>query len=60
MRSKNVILKVDAYLYEKFRIYCKKKGLIISRQFESFMENELKKYGDSMCKNERKTVYSAA
>ena len=43
MGSKNVTLKVDASLYEKFRRYCKKKGLIISRQFEIFMENQLKK-----------------
>ena len=44
MGSKNVTLKVDASLYEKFRKYCKKKGLIISRQFEIFMENQLKKW----------------
>ena len=43
MGSKNVTLRVDASLYEKFRKYCKRKGLIISRQFEIFMENELKK-----------------
>lgn len=43
MTSKNITLKVDASLYEKFRKYCKKRGLIISRQFEIFMENELKK-----------------
>jgi len=42
MGSKNVTLRVDASLYEKFKKYCKKKGLIISRQFEIFMEEKLK------------------
>lgn len=31
MESKNVTLKIDAPPYKKFRKYCKKKGLIISR-----------------------------
>jgi len=43
MPSKNVTLKVDEKLYEDYRSYCKQKGLIISRQFEIFMEEELKK-----------------
>ncbi len=43
MPSKSVTLKVDSELYDKYREYCKKKGLIISRQFEIFIENELKK-----------------
>ena len=47
MARKNVTLKVDASLYEKFRRYCKEKGLIISRQFEIFMENQLKKEENS-------------
>ena len=40
MPSKNITLKVDEQLYEKYREYCKKKGLIISRQFEIFMEEQ--------------------
>ncbi len=43
MERKNITLKVDATLYDKFKMYCKEKGLIISRQFEIFIENELKK-----------------
>jgi len=43
--TKNITLKVNAELYEKFRKYCKERGLIISRQFEIFMENELRKRG---------------
>ena len=43
-KTKNITLKVNAELYEKFRKYCKEKGLIISRQFEIFMEDKLKKW----------------
>jgi post-segregation antitoxin (ccd killing protein) len=43
MASKNITLKVDEELYRRYRSYCKRKGLIISRQFEIFIENELKK-----------------
>jgi len=42
-KTKNITLKVNAELYEKFRKYCKEKGLIISKQFELFIEKELKK-----------------
>lgn len=41
-KTKNITLKVNAELYEKFRKYFKEKGLIISRQFEIFMGNKLK------------------
>ena len=44
MNSKDITLKVNAKLYEKFRKHCKERGLIISRQFEIFMENQLKKW----------------
>jgi antitoxin component of RelBE/YafQ-DinJ toxin-antitoxin module len=43
MGSKNITLKVDEELYHKFKAYCKKKGLVISRQFEIFAEKELRK-----------------
>jgi len=48
-KTKNITLKVNTELYEKFRKYCKERGLIISRQFEIFMENKLK--------NEEKKYY---
>ncbi|MBN1389490.1 MAG: hypothetical protein JXA22_02495 [Candidatus Thermoplasmatota archaeon] len=41
MPSKNVTLNVDKYIYDKYREYCKKKGLIVSRQFEIMMEEQL-------------------
>lgn len=43
MASKNITLKVDEKLYNVYKEYCKEKGLIISRQFEIFVEEELKK-----------------
>lgn len=43
MGSKNITLKVDEDLYDSYKNYCKKKGLVISRQFEIFAEQELKK-----------------
>lgn len=42
MPSKNVTLNVDEDLYDKYREFCKKKGLIISRQFEIMIEEQMK------------------
>jgi len=41
MATKNITLKVNSELYSKYRQYCKKRGLIISRQFEIAMEKQL-------------------
>lgn len=46
MGSKNITLKVDEDLYDKYKAHCKNKSLVISRQFEIFAEKELKKIGD--------------
>jgi len=43
MASKNITLKVDEKLYDLYKAHCKEKGLIISRQFEIFVEKKLKK-----------------
>ena len=45
MNTKNITLKVNSDLYDKYRDYCKKKGLIVSRQFEIKMEGQLKEDG---------------
>jgi len=45
MESKNITLRVKSDLYEKYKKLCKKKGLLISRQFEIMMEEQLKKEG---------------
>lgn len=42
MGSKNITLKVDEDLYNAYKEYCKKKGLIVSRQFEIMIEEQLK------------------
>lgn len=43
MTSKNVTLRVESELYDKYRGYCKDKGLLVSRQFEIMMEEQMKK-----------------
>lgn len=43
MKSKNITLKVNSELYDTYREYCKKKGLIVSRQFEIMIEEQLRK-----------------
>jgi len=42
MESKNITLRVNSNLYDKYREFCKKKGLLISRQVEIMMEDQLK------------------
>ena len=42
MESKNITLRVNSKIYEKYRNYCKNKGLVISRQFEIMMEKQMK------------------
>ncbi|MDG6224097.1 MAG: hypothetical protein QCI82_01125 [Candidatus Thermoplasmatota archaeon] len=42
MPSKNVTLRFDENLYNKYRDYCKRKGWLISRQFEIMMEEQMK------------------
>lgn len=45
MNSKNVTLKVDSSVYDRYRKLCKRKGWIVSKQFEIFMEESLRKEG---------------
>ena len=42
MDSKNVTLRVDSKIYDKYRDFCKKKGLLVSRQVEIMMEEQMK------------------
>ena len=42
MESKNITLRVNSKLYDKYREFCKKKGLLISRKVEIMMEEQLK------------------
>lgn len=45
MDTKNITLKVNSELYDKYREFCKKKGWIASRQFEIMMEEQMNKEG---------------
>ena len=45
MATKNITLKVNSELYDKYREICKNEGWIVSRQFEKLMEEEMKKRG---------------
>lgn len=51
MASKNVTLKIDSKIYDEYREYCKDKGLIVSKQFENFIKEELNKNGANHGKN---------
>jgi len=42
MESKNITLRVNSELYDKYRGLCKKKGLLVSRQVEIMKEKQLK------------------
>jgi len=43
MESKNITLRVNSELYETYKKFCKKKGLLLSRQFEIMIEEQLKR-----------------
>ncbi len=43
MESKNITLRVKSKIYDKYRELCKRKGLLVSRQVEIMMEEQLKK-----------------
>ncbi len=43
MESENITLKVNSLIYDKYREYCKKNGLIVSKQVEIRMDKQLKK-----------------
>ncbi len=42
MGSKNITLRVNSKTYDEYRELCKKKGLLVSRQFEIMMEEQMK------------------
>ena len=43
MDTKNITLKVNSEIYDNYRGFCKRKGWIVSRQFEILMETQMKK-----------------
>jgi len=43
MVQKNVTLSLDEETYEKYKDFCKKNAVALSRSIEVFMEDKLKK-----------------
>jgi len=43
MGKKRVTLSVDKKAYDEYIRYCREKGIILSKQVEFFIKNELKK-----------------
>jgi len=43
MAKTKITLSIEPRIYEKYRKHCENKGLIMSKQVELFMEEELKK-----------------
>ena len=41
IESKNVTLRVNSKLYDKYKEFSKKKGWLVSRQFEIMMEGQM-------------------
>jgi hypothetical protein len=45
MAKKRVTLFVDSEIYDNFKEQCDKKGWVVSKQFQNYMEKEVKKEG---------------
>lgn len=45
MGKKIISLSVEEDIYEQYKKYCEEKGIILSKQFENFMKEELNKNG---------------
>jgi len=43
MAKKNITLAIEERVYDLYRKYTKEKGLMVSKQVEIFMEEQLKK-----------------
>jgi phage/plasmid-associated DNA primase len=42
---KNVTLHLNSELYNNYSEYCKKEGIVLSRQIEKFIEQQLEQNG---------------
>ena len=40
--KKNVTLHLNSKLYDEYSEYCKKEGIVLSRQIDKFIQKELK------------------
>jgi len=43
MAKKVISLSVEEEIYNEYRKFCEEKGIILSKQFENFMKEELNK-----------------
>lgn len=43
MAKKVISLSVEEEIYDEYRKFCEEKGIILSKQFENFMKEELSK-----------------
>ena len=43
MAKKIISLSVEEEIYNEYRKFCEEKGIILSKQFENFMKEELNK-----------------
>ena len=41
MAKKVISLSVEEEIYDEYRKFCEEKGIILSKQFENFMKEEL-------------------
>ena len=46
MAKKRITLSVDSRIYDAYRDYCGKQGIILSKQVEIFIKKELNKIKD--------------
>lgn len=42
-KKKTITLSVDSQTYEEYRKHCEQNGLIVSKQVEMFMKDEIEK-----------------
>ncbi len=45
--KKTIALSIEEDVYNKYKAYCDKRGIILSKQVEFFMEKVLKKVGEN-------------
>ena len=43
MAKKVISLSVEEEIYDEYRKFCEERGIILSKQFENFMKEELNK-----------------
>ena len=44
MPNKRVTLSIDSKIYDEYKKYCEERGIILSKQVELFMKEEIKKF----------------